>query len=129
MLKQLRQTDSYFWSASIDKLVLSWPTFTATPPWTFDPTFMERNVYGANRLWANCPWGEMSSVWRNVHGTKRPYTGRNVYEANCPFGEKSINPHGHWTRGCSQQAHLRPQSTTPGLHPVSIDQTAPPRAR
>jgi len=36
--------------------------------WKFHPTSMGQNVY----LWANCPWGEMSSVGRNVHGANRP---------------------------------------------------------
>jgi len=71
-LKQLRQMDSYFWSASVDKLVLSWSTFTATLLWTFRPMFMGWNVYGcvvygAKCLWwggAKRPWSELSMGWK-----------------------------------------------------------------
>jgi len=40
-------------------------------------------IHGAKRLWANRPWGEMSSAGRNVHGrnvhgAKRQYMGRKV---------------------------------------------------
>jgi len=56
--------------------------FGAKGLWTFRPTPMGRNVYGrivygANHLYgrfAPCPWGEMSSAGRNVHGAKSPDT-------------------------------------------------------
>ena len=76
-LKQLRQTDSYFWSASrpIDKLVLPWPLANVYGNATVD---VSPHVHGAKRLWTNSLWGEMSM-------------GRNVHGANRPWGEKSIN--------------------------------------
>jgi len=96
-LKQLRQTNNYFWSASIDKLVLSWPKSSAT---LHGGCF--NHVHGAKCLGqithaakclvrgktsvdvsphfqgANHLWGEMSSV------------GQNIRQANCPWGETSM---------------------------------------
>jgi len=44
------------------------------------------HVYGAKRLWTNRLWGEMSSVWRNVHGANRPWGERSI----SPWGELSV---------------------------------------
>jgi len=76
-------------------------------PWTFRTTLdisphrrfahrLSPHDHGAKRIWANCPWGEMSSAGRNVCGANRPWgkmssAGRNVCGANRPWGKMSIH--------------------------------------
>jgi len=62
----------------------------AIHPETFCPMDLAQNVYGrfaprpwAKRLWANCPWGEMSSAGWNVYGANRPW-------ANCPYMGRTV---------------------------------------
>jgi len=41
----------------------------------------------AKRVWANRPWGEMSSAGRNDYGTNRPLGEMSIHVAKRPWGK------------------------------------------
>ena len=49
-----------------------------------------KHLRGVNRLWGDHPWGDSSSVGRNVHEAKRPWGETSIHGAKRPWGELSM---------------------------------------
>jgi len=83
------------------------PCMDISPPWAIRPINVSPRLHRAKRLWANHPWGEMSSVGRNVHGANRPWAKR-LYMGRTVRGAKSLESQIPTKRGNFEEAEGRP---------------------